>query len=76
MPRDLRDMPDWPAAMTRETAVLYLDGKKELLQRLEDGGYLSRAEDAHRRVTYLRRDIDLALDLFKANNHEPQPASV
>lgn len=53
-------LPDWPALMDYETTVLYLGGSKAALERLEEKG-LTRWQNGHRAVRFLRAEVDAAL---------------
>ena len=57
----LATLPDWPALMDEPTAILYLGGSRETLRALIKWGYLTRWQNGHRAVRYMRRDIDTAL---------------
>lgn len=54
-------MSNWPALMSVDTAVSYLDGKRGVLIALIEAGLLLPVTRRHRCTTFRRADIDTAL---------------
>lgn len=54
-------MSNWPALMSVDTAVSYLDGKRSVLVALIEAGLLQPVTRGHRCTTFRQYDIDVAL---------------
>ncbi len=58
----LRDLPDWPAAMSREVALAYTGVAEAQLRSWEKtGGVVFRSRGPHGGMLALRSDLDAAL---------------
>jgi len=68
----LRDLPDWPAAMNRDTALAYTQVAEAQLRAWERAGRVSfRARGPRGGALALRSDLDAALvDMFTADTEE------
>jgi hypothetical protein len=63
-------MPDWPALMDQDTAILYLCGRKLIYETLIERKYLTLLSDRHKAKLCRRVDIDNALAMAIQNEDD------
>lgn len=68
---DLKDLPDWPAAMSLEQIACYCGVSQDTFLVLVKKGYYPKAADLPvRRTIWWRADIDAAISRMSGNGPE------